>query len=51
MVGGKVSQLQEGHRKNTILILGFEERKGEGFFDTLGAVRKFPKESMKLEVS
>jgi hypothetical protein len=38
---GKVSQLEEGHRKNNIVIFGLEERKDEGYFDTLGAMMKF----------
>jgi hypothetical protein len=37
MMDGKVSQL-EGHRKNNIFIFGLNERKDEGYFDTLGAM-------------
>jgi hypothetical protein len=48
MVDGKVSPL-EGHRKNNILISGLEEREDMRYFDTLGAVMTFLRESMKLE--
>jgi uncharacterized coiled-coil DUF342 family protein len=34
MVNGKVKCLEEGHRKNNILIFGLEERRGESYFDT-----------------
>jgi hypothetical protein len=51
MMHGKVSQLEEGHRKNNILIFGLQERKEEGYFDTLGDVMKFLRESMRLRVS
>jgi hypothetical protein len=30
----KVSQLEEGYRKNNIRIFGLEERMDEGYFDT-----------------
>jgi hypothetical protein len=49
-VDSKVSQLEEGHKKNNILIFGLEERKDEGYFDTLGAVMKVLRESAKLEI-
>jgi hypothetical protein len=46
----KVSQLEEGHKKNDILISGLEGRKEEEYFDTLGAMMKVLRESVKLEV-
>jgi hypothetical protein len=50
MVDGKLSQLEEGHRKDDILIFGSEERKDEGYFDTSGDVMKILREFMKLDV-
>jgi hypothetical protein len=49
---GKVSQLVEGLRKNNILFFELEERgtRDEGYFDTVGIVRKFLRETVKLEV-
>jgi hypothetical protein len=43
-------QLEEGHRKNNILIFLMEERKDEGYFDTLGAMMKVLRESIKLKI-
>jgi hypothetical protein len=37
MVDGKLSQQEEGLRKN-ILIFGLEERRDKGYFDALGAM-------------
>jgi hypothetical protein len=31
ILDGKVSHLEEGHRKNNILIFGLEVRKDEGY--------------------
>jgi hypothetical protein len=48
MVNEKVKWLENGHRKNNILILldGGEE----SYFDTLEVAKKFLRETMKLEI-
>jgi hypothetical protein len=51
LTDGKLSELEGGRGRNNLLISGFEERKDEGYFDTLGAMIKFLKDSVKLEVS
>jgi hypothetical protein len=50
MVKEKVKWLENGHRKNNILIFGLEERRGESYFDTLEVAKKFLRETMKLEI-
>jgi chromosome segregation ATPase len=50
MVNEKIKWLENGHRKNNILIFGLEERRGERYSDTLEVAKKFLRETMKLEV-
>jgi hypothetical protein len=50
LVDGKVSQLEKGHRNNSILNFGLKDRKDEGYFDTL-ALTKIIREPMKLNRS
>jgi hypothetical protein len=50
MMYGKLSQLEEKHRKNNILILGLQERNYEEYSDTSGTVTKFLRQ-MRLKVS
>jgi hypothetical protein len=51
MVNEKVKWLENGYRKNNILIFGLEERTGESYFDTLEVAKKFLRETMKLNRS
>jgi hypothetical protein len=50
MVNEKVKWLENEHRKNSILIFGLEERRGESYFDTLGVAKKFLRETINLEI-
>jgi hypothetical protein len=50
MVNEKIKYLENGHRKNNILIFGLEERRGESYCDTLEVTKKFLREFMKLEI-
>lgn len=45
----KVAQLEEEHRKNNILIFELEERRDEGYLNTL-VVMKFLKQIIQLEL-
>jgi chromosome segregation ATPase len=49
MVNEKVKGLEDGHRKNNLLIFGMKERRVESYFDALEVVKKFLRETMKLE--
>jgi hypothetical protein len=50
MMNEKIKWLENGYRKNNILIFRLEERRGERYFDTLEVAKKFLRETMTLEI-